>query len=137
MPEKHGEDDQCAYEIDEYTAQDDEHTLPSRFGAKFPLLGFRCQIFGGVRLIDHTGDGTIPSQREPSKSPLRTFRMFGPFVLFVLILGKELKMPFTIVFLHLDEGEPRIEEQVEFLHAHVEYLSEHKMPQLVNEHEKG
>ena len=45
-------------------------------------------------------------------------------------------MPYAVVFLNSDKTEPRIEKQIEFLHAHFEQARESKVPQLMHKDKK-
>jgi hypothetical protein len=60
--------------------------------------------------------------------------VLGPFL--VIVGREETDMPLAVEFLEAHKADPGIEEQIEFLHAHVENLCEREMPQLVNQHEK-
>ena len=52
------------------------------------------------------------------------------------VLGEELDAPTTVYLLGAHQREARVEEHVEFLHAHLKYTREGEVPQLVNHHEK-
>jgi len=46
-------------------------------------------------------------------------------------------MPFAVEVLEAHNADFRVEEQIEFLHAHMENLCEREVSQFVNQHEKG
>ena len=134
MPEQKDEDSYRAKEINEDTAENNQQPLPSRFGTELPFLRLGRKVTRFVCLVHHAGYGTIAAERQPSYAPLRVLGMFFP--LLVLILGKALEMPFAVELLHSEETEPRVEKEIELLHAYVEYLRESEMPQLMYQHEE-
>jgi hypothetical protein len=56
--------------------------------------------------------------------------------LFILVLGKEFDMPFPVKLLKAYYTNPGIEEHIEFLHTHMEYARESKMPQLMYQYKE-
>ncbi len=51
--------------------------------------------------------------------------------------GKEAEMVLPVISLEADEGESRVEEEVELVHTGLEDLGKGEMPQLVREDEEG
>ena len=86
-------------------------------------------------LIHHAGNGAVTAYGQPTDAPFRALGMFFPFL--VLVGREELHMPFAVKLLKTHQTDPRVEEQIELLHTHMEDLGEGKMSQLVNEHKEG
>jgi len=77
----HGEEEHSSHEIDEDTTDDDTETLPCVLGTELPRLWFGRKLGSGFDLIDHAGDSTIATERNPTESPLGVIGITTPVVL--------------------------------------------------------
>ena len=75
-----------------------------RLRAELPRLGRLFHLFGVHRLVYHTRDFAISSQRQPAYAVLR-IAMFG---------------------LVLEQGKPRVEENIKLLHPYLKEAGKRK-----------
>src|SRR5690606_8591419 len=59
--------------IDDDTAHHDNQALPSGLGSKFPRLGFALKLLGIHRLVDHTSDFHVTTERQPADTIFTAF----------------------------------------------------------------
>ena len=70
LEENHGVDEEGEDEVETYTANHDEHTLPSGLGAELPRLGILLELLHIEALIDHTSNLDIATEGEPTHNIL-------------------------------------------------------------------
>ena len=103
-------------EIEQYPAQHHEQSLPRRFAAHFPGLRFGFQGFSVHRLVHHSRNFAITTERKPS------YAIFS-----VGILGLETEKGLA----------PHIKEKIELFYPYFENFCKCEMPQLVKKYENG
>ena len=98
MAENSRINDEGANEIHEHTTNDNRQTLPCGLRAILPRLRLRAQLISRSRLIPHSGNRAITTQRHPTNTKLGRFGVLTPIVIgqqrqiFFLYQG-ELRMP--------------------------------------------
>ena len=103
-------------EIEQHPAQHHEQSLPGRFAAHFPGLRFGFQGFSVHRLVHHSGNFAITTERKPS------YAIFS-----VGILGFEAEQGLA----------PHIKKEIELFYPYFENFCKCEMPQLVKKYENG
>ena len=120
MEEDHGVDEQGKEEVDEHTTDHDQQPLPGGLCAELPRLFWLFHLFRIETLVDHTGNLTVTTERQPTHTVLR-----------VAVLRFELKqtsVPFP------DAG---VEEQIELIYADAKQLGEEEMATLMEQHQQA
>ena len=103
VEQHHGVDEQGQQEIHQHTTDHDQQSLPCGLCAELPWLLGLFHLLGVETLIDHSGNLTVTTQRQPSHTILR-----------VAVLWLELKDT-SIPFANAE-----IKEHIEFLYAYSE-----------------
>ena len=140
-----GKDDaikhQCCDKVYQHTTTDDAKTLPSGFGAVLPRLGFRCQVFLILGLVNHACNVAIATEGNPTEAPKSVILIFGTEVLLVPTLGcfsiEEAEMPLAIKFLGLYEGEFPVKENIVPTHARAKQLGEKEVTKFMGGNKEG
>ena len=115
MEKNHGIDEESQYEIDQHTANHNQQALPCRLAAEFERLLRLFHLFSIETLVYHTRNLTISSERQPSQT----------------VSG------IRILWLELEEMEPRVEEQIELLYSYAEEFGEEEVSALMEQHQDG
>ena len=109
----HRIDEQRENEIEQHTANHDHQTLAR--GLRAELVGLRRlrHLLLIHALVDHAGDLTIATKRQPADTVFRI----------------------AILRLKLEQREPGVKEEVELLHSHLKQPGKNKMPELMHQHQ--
>ena len=111
-------------EVEKNSSSHDKESLPCRFCPEFPWLRFAFQLLSVHRLVDHSADLAVASERKPADT------VFG---LPLCSLRADLEEPFAFCAEQLYS--PCIKEEVELVHLDAEDLGEEKVAELMNENE--
>ena len=105
-------DDECQHHVHHHARHHHNQALPSGFRTEFIWLRLGSHLFGVHTFVDHTCDLDVATQRQPTHT----------------VLG--------LSATELEDREPRVEEQIEFLDANAEHTCGQKVSQLVNNHQQ-
>ncbi len=96
-------------EVDRYAAQQNDQTLPRRFGSKLPRLSGLLHLLSIHRLVHHPGNFHIAAQGKPADA------VFGPA---------------NFLF---DQGKPGVKKEVKLFYARFERNGRQKVAEFVQD----